>query len=48
MNEGDTVLIMESMKMETEIKATKGGTVQSLLVKEGDKVQTGDSLAIIE
>jgi oxaloacetate decarboxylase alpha subunit len=46
-NEGDTVLIMESMKMETEIKATKGGTIQTLLVKEGDKVQTGDSLAII-
>ena len=47
-NEGDTVLIMEAMKMETEIKATKSGTVQTLLVKEGDKVQTGDSLAIIE
>ena len=46
-NEGDTLLIMESMKMESEIKAHQAGTVQSILVKEGDSVQTGDSLVII-
>jgi len=46
-NPGDTVLIMESMKMESEVKAQQGGTIQSILVKEGDNVQTGDQLAII-
>ena len=46
-NEGDTLLIMESMKMESEIKAHQAGTVQSILVKEGDSVKTGDSLVII-
>ncbi|MBL4665592.1 MAG: sodium-extruding oxaloacetate decarboxylase subunit alpha [Nitrospinaceae bacterium] len=46
-NEGDTVLIMESMKMESEIKAHQAGTIQSILVKEGDNVQTGDSLVTI-
>jgi len=46
-NEGDTVLVMESMKMESEIKAHQAGTIQSILVKEGDNVQTGDQLVII-
>ena len=46
-NEGDTVLIMESMKMESEVKAHQAGTIQSILVKEGDNVQTGDELVII-
>jgi oxaloacetate decarboxylase alpha subunit len=46
-NEGDTVLVMESMKMESEIKAHQSGTIQSILVKEGDNVQTGDSLVTI-
>ena len=47
-NEGDTVLVMESMKMESEVKAHQAGTIQSILVKEGDNVQTGDQLVIIE
>ena len=46
-NEGDTVLIMESMKMESEVNAHRSGTIQSILVKEGDNVQTGDELVII-
>jgi oxaloacetate decarboxylase (Na+ extruding) subunit alpha len=46
-NEGDTVLIMESMKMESDVTAHQSGTIQSLLVKEGDNVQTGDELVII-
>lgn len=45
--EGDTVLVMESMKMESEIVAHQSGTIQSILVKEGDSVQTGDELVII-
>lgn len=47
LNEGDTVLVMESMKMESEVKAHQSGTIQSILVKEGDNVQTGDQLVII-
>lgn len=46
-NEGDTVLVMESMKMESEVKAHLSGAIQSVLVKEGDGVQTGDELVII-
>lgn len=46
-NEGDTVLVMESMKMESEVTAHQSGTIQSILVKEGDNVQTGDELVII-
>ena len=46
-NEGDTVLVMESMKMESEVTAHQSGTIQSILVKEGDSVQTGDELVII-
>ena len=43
-NEGDTVLILESMKMETEVNTPHSGTVNSILVQEGANVQTGDEL----
>jgi oxaloacetate decarboxylase alpha subunit len=46
-NEGETVLVMESMKMESEVTAHQSGTIQSILVKEGDNVQTGDKLVVI-
>ena len=46
-NEGDTVLVMESMKMESEVTAHQSGTIQSILVKEGDNVQSGDELVLI-
>ena len=35
------------MKMETEIKAPEAGTVQSILVAQGDKVQTGQTLVTL-
>ena len=41
---GQVVLVMEAMKMETEIRATVSGIVNKVLVKEGDAVQTGQSL----
>lgn len=44
---GDVVIIMEAMKMETEIRATKSGTIVSVAVKEGDAVQTGQPLLTI-
>lgn len=43
-SEGDTVMILEAMKMETEISAPKAGVVGSINVKEGDSVQVGQSL----
>jgi oxaloacetate decarboxylase alpha subunit len=43
-NAGDIVMILEAMKMETEVRASEGGTVQALLVKQGDAVQVGDAL----
>ncbi len=43
-NEGDVVMVLEAMKMETEVRSQSSGTVQQILVKEGDTVQTGDPL----
>ncbi|MEQ3515520.1 sodium-extruding oxaloacetate decarboxylase subunit alpha [Pseudoalteromonas sp. BZB3] len=42
--EGDVVMIMEAMKMETEVRATHSGTVANVLVSEGDSVATGDAM----
>ncbi|WP_016955646.1 sodium-extruding oxaloacetate decarboxylase subunit alpha [Catenovulum agarivorans] len=41
---GDVVIIMEAMKMETEIRAAKDGEVVSVHVKTGDSVQSGDPM----
>ncbi len=46
-NEGDVVIIIESMKMETEIHASASGTINSIQVQEGQKVNTDDNLLII-
>lgn len=43
---GDTVIILEAMKMESEIESTASGTVKKILVKEQQTLQEGD--AIIE
>ena len=45
--EGDLVIILEAMKMETEIRAFKAGTVSAVNVKVGDAVSVGDSLLTI-
>lgn len=42
--EGDVLVILEAMKMETEVRAARAGTVVTVDVKEGDAVQVGDSL----
>jgi oxaloacetate decarboxylase (Na+ extruding) subunit alpha len=42
--EGDVVIIMEAMKMETEIRATKAGEIATIHTREGDSVAVGDSL----
>jgi oxaloacetate decarboxylase alpha subunit len=41
---GDVVVILEAMKMETEVRAAEGGTVADVLVKTGDSVAVGDAL----
>ena len=43
-NEGDTLVILEAMKMETEIKAGRSGVVANINVKEGDSVAVGQVL----
>jgi acetyl-CoA carboxylase biotin carboxyl carrier protein len=44
---GDTVLILESMKMEIPVLTEQAGTLAELRVREGDVVQEGDILAIL-
>lgn len=45
--EGDVVAVIEAMKMETEIKSTVAGTVKSIDVEAGDKVQAGQVLVTV-
>ena len=42
--EGDVVIILEAMKMETEVRSASAGTVSEVVVKEGDSVAVGDPL----
>jgi biotin carboxyl carrier protein len=44
---GDTLVILESMKMEIPVLAEEGGSVSALHVAEGDVVQEGDLIAVI-
>jgi len=41
---GDVVIIMEAMKMETEIRAVTGGVIATIYTKEGDSVAVGEAL----
>lgn len=45
--EGDVVLVMEAMKMETEIRAKVGGIVTAVNVRQGDSVSVGDVLVTL-
>ncbi|WP_373186045.1 sodium-extruding oxaloacetate decarboxylase subunit alpha [Halopseudomonas sp.] len=45
--EGDVVIILEAMKMETEVQAFKAGTIGNINVKVGDAVNVGDTLLTI-
>jgi len=44
---GDTVLILEAMKMESEIKSTNGGSLTAIYVAVGDQVSAGQVLAVV-
>ena len=46
--EGDTICILESMKMEIPVEATASGKLSSVNVTEGGVVQEGDVIAVID
>ncbi|MEZ8096973.1 sodium-extruding oxaloacetate decarboxylase subunit alpha [Photobacterium swingsii] len=43
-SEGDVLVILEAMKMETEVRAARSGVIQALHVKEGDSVSVGSPI----
>lgn len=45
--EGDVIVILESMKMEMPVEAEEGGTIQEIRCEEGQSVQEGDVLAVL-
>ncbi len=46
--DGDTLVILESMKMEIPVLAETAGTLTKMAVAEGDVVQEGDLIAVID
>lgn len=44
---GDTLVILESMKMEMPVEATEGGTVKEIRCSEGQAVNEGDVLVVL-
>jgi acetyl-CoA carboxylase biotin carboxyl carrier protein len=46
--EGDTVVILESMKMEMPVEAEDAGTVKEIRCEEGQAVSEGDTLVVLE
>ena len=46
--DGDTLVMLESMKMEIPVVAEADGTVRKVVVKEGDTVQRGDLIAVVD
>jgi acetyl-CoA carboxylase biotin carboxyl carrier protein len=46
--EGDTLVILESMKMEMPVEAEDDGTVTEIRVEEGQAVNEGDTLVVID
>jgi acetyl-CoA carboxylase biotin carboxyl carrier protein len=47
-NEGDTVIILESMKMEMPVEAPVAGKIREIKIKEGEAVDEGKVLAVID
>ena len=47
-SEGDTIVILESMKMEMPVEAPSGGTISEIRVQEGSPVNEGDVIAVID
>ena len=47
-DEGDTLVILESMKMEMPVEAEDDGVVKAIRCEEGQSVSEGDTLVILE
>ncbi|MEV0698118.1 biotin/lipoyl-binding carrier protein [Saccharopolyspora sp. NPDC050389] len=47
-NDGDSLVLLESMKMEIPVLSEVSGTVSTVAVKPGDVVQEGDLIAVVE
>ena len=47
-DEGDTLVILESMKREMPVEAEDGGTVKEIRCEEGQSVSEGDTLVVLE
>ena len=47
-SEGDTLVILESMKMEMPLEAEDNGVVKEILCEEGQSVSEGDALVVLE
>lgn len=45
--EGETLLVLEAMKMENEVTADRSGTVTRIIAAKGQTVETGDPLVVI-
>ena len=45
---GDPVIVLESMKMEIPVEAPRAGTIREIRVAEGQTVQEGETVAVIE
>lgn len=48
LEEDDTIVIMESMKMEIPVTAPRDGTLKELLVEEGEAIPEGETIALID
>jgi len=48
LDEDDAIIILESMKMEIPISAPSNGTLTEILVQEGDPVEEGQDVAVME
>jgi acetyl-CoA carboxylase biotin carboxyl carrier protein len=46
--EGDTVVILESMKMEMPVETEDAGTVKQIVCEEGQAVSEGDTLVVLD
>jgi oxaloacetate decarboxylase alpha subunit len=43
-NEGDVIIVLEAMKMETEIRSPRAGLVDNIYVNAGDMINVGEAL----
>ncbi|MDP6344365.1 MAG: biotin/lipoyl-binding carrier protein [Alphaproteobacteria bacterium] len=48
LDEEDTIIVLESMKMEIPVVAPAGGTLKEILVQEGDAVTEGQDVAVMD